>query len=275
MRTSISSLFALAALVAASPLSAVVTQTITNANWTSLSGVNLGSGTNPDGGISGSNYSIGGTSFASYIAGGTSDGPNAAAAALSAAVTQYSNSATFGGNLYITFAAQRVNTGTGASNYDNFKLLQGSNANSGIVLGIGSVSDAVGLNNWGVAEGAQSTSTTSLFPNSSVIGTATSMSDTVSYITLMIDYASNADDTVYVWRTSQALDIHNLTTASAGFTQTGDYSFDRLGVYAGLNTTLAFSDLTVTVPEPSTYALLFGAATLGFVGYRRFRKRQA
>ena len=36
---------------------------------------------------------------------------------------------------------------------------------------------------------------------------------------------------------------------------------------------LGIANLTVAVPEPSTYAAILGALTLGFVGVRRFRRR--
>lgn len=263
-----------AALCAAAPLAAqfAVTDTIVRSDWHTVTDLGSGSGTNPDGGIGTGTTTINGTTFPTFIAGGTSGGPNAASALLDSAITTYSMSSTFDGTLYLTFSAERANTGSGDTNWANFKLGRAIDQNNGIILGLGGIVSG-NLNNWYAGEGYASGTNQTIFTNTAAIGTAVSMSSSLSYITVMIDYAANDDDRVYIWRTNGALDLHNLDTASAGYTQTGNYAFDRLELYAGNNVTLGFSDMMVAVPEPSTAAFVLGTAVLGVVGWRRFRRR--
>lgn len=109
------------------------------------------------------------------------------------------------------------------------------------------------------------------------VGTTSGASD---FILVKLDFNQVAQDQLSLW-----IDP-NLSGGESGLgtaltTMSGNYATDisRIRIFAGANTTFYVDELRLAttfegaIPEPSTYALLFGAATLGFVGYRRFRKR--
>jgi hypothetical protein len=212
--------------------------------------------------------------FANSIS-GTSGAPSNASALLSNNLTTYTNDASFGGEAWISFSAQR--TGSDSA-WTNLKLLQGTEQNEGIVLGIGSVGINNDTTNWGAGEGmGSSTTQTNSFSNPSLIGAATSQSTAPAFFLIRIDYNANGDDSISIWRSTSAITQATALATAAGWTNIGDYAFDQLGVYAGAGATLAFSDISLqVVPEPSTYALLFGVAVLGLaVGRRCYDRRSA
>ena len=62
-------------------------------------------------------------------------------------------------------------------------------------------------------------------------------------------------------------------TADIGFDWSAIQSFSISGNMTGGTAALNISlDSLTAVPEPSTYAAILGLATLGFVGYRRYRR---
>ncbi|MBK8479345.1 MAG: PEP-CTERM sorting domain-containing protein [Opitutaceae bacterium] len=266
-------LFAAVALVAASSLWAqlappptVLTQTFTQSSWTAIS-TPLGSGSTPSGTNMVGNTTIGGIVYNQSIT-GTANLPSAASALVTPTLATYTNSAAFGGDAWISFSSQRSTTATDV--WDNIKLLRGTDTNPGIVVGVGSVSGST-TNTWAAGAG-DLFSTNGAIPG--ISGAPATMSAGPSYFLIHIDYAANGADTISIWRSGSELTWTNAPTVAAGWTFTGDGAFDRLGVYAGAGSTLAFDDLTLTVvPEPSTYALLLGGASLAVVGYRRSRRR--
>ena len=116
---------------------------------------------------------------------------------------------------------------------------------------------------------------------------AVSPNGTKDYILLKLDYnTANLSDSISLWFVDRATfstlsTTHNYSgLGNASYTVSGiDLSaFNTVRYYSGTTArTVGVSDVLLyqQIPEPSTYALLFGAATLGFAGYRRFRKRQA
>ncbi len=99
-----------------------------------------------------------------------------------------------------------------------------------------------------------------------------------SFLSVLVNYSSTSSDTYQAWSSNTGfatltpgVGIGNTGTLIAN--SSGDFSFGRFYAEAQPSTSLTFSDVQYTViPEPSTYALAFGAATLAVVGYRRFRK---
>lgn len=269
-------LFAAFALVAASslwgqlaPPPTILTQTFTSPSWTAISTA-LGSGSTPSGTnmVAGGGTSLGAAYQQSIT--GTANLPSAASALVAPTLATYTNSAAFGGDAWISFSSQRSTTATDV--WDNIKLLRGTDTNPGIVVGVGSVSGST-TNTWAAGAG-DLFSTNGAIPG--IAGAPATMSAGPSYFLIHIDYAANGADTISIWRSGSELTWTNAPTVAAGWTFTGDGAFDRLGVYAGAGSTFGFNDLTLTVvPEPSTYALLLGGATLAVVGYRRSRKRAA
>ena len=65
-------------------------------------------------------------------------------------------------------------------------------------------------------------------------------------------------------------DFHVDTTNIANLFD-GDHGNFFVGIAGDNSLTLTYE----SVPEPATYAALLGAATLGFVGVRRWRQRRA
>lgn len=192
----------------------------------------------------------------------------AASNAYYTAVPTAYNSATFGGDLWIGFTGGRT---TGASASANFKLSQGTDLDSGMVLRVGSIN---GSDTWDVSGGPQSGSGD---PAASALSMTTG--DRLSFVLIHIDYTANGTDAASVW----IFDSKNDAPTEAGglgaavYTLTGDFAFDRLGLYAAANSTFAFDTIRLAdsyqtaVPEPSTCAALLGAGVLGVAALRRRR----
>ena len=276
MKTLSRQLFAIALLVSASALWAQnVSQTITNSAWTPVStSLGTNSGDRPSGNdvVVPTSSMFGYPTFANSIS-GTTGAPSNASALLSNNLTTYTNDASFGGEAWISFSAQRTGS---TSAWTNLKLLQGADQNSGIVLGIGSVGLNNDTTNWGAGEGrASSNVSTDSFSSAGLIGAATSQSTAPAFFLIRIDYNANGEDSISIWRSATAITQATALATAAGWTNTGDYAFTQLGVYAGAGATLAFSDISLqVVPEPSTCALLFGGAVLGLaVGRRCYGRR--
>lgn len=112
----------------------------------------------------------------------------------------------------------------------------------------------------------------------------------LTFVLLRVDNGVGATDSVRMWLNP------NLNVApddlSASVTLSGlDLTFDRIRIFSRnggsgfanaelgvdelrLGETFADVSAFTAVPEPSTYAALLGAATLGFVAYRRRRARR-
>ena len=272
MRIQHPTLLALAALAVAPVVSAQITHTqliddpaSASRPWTADSG-NPGAGSD----LSSSNataYTATNTLGLSTGIVGTGSYPSEASALLDSYIAPRALSSSFDGDVWISFSAQRIS----GSGWANIKLLNTAYSNDACVLGIGqTTNDAYWQYGIGQSGSAPFTSTATL-------GSSTSLS-TGSYFVIHIAYDPLAnDDDISIWRSSSLISGVQTTPATATLNNI-DATFDRFAIYAGADTTFAVSDITVAltvVPEPATYALLFGAATLGFVSYRRFRKRQA
>ncbi|MBK8477525.1 MAG: metallophosphoesterase [Opitutaceae bacterium] len=81
-----------------------------------------------------------------------------------------------------------------------------------------------------------------------------------------LNYGGNTEFVFGAWNSSYPLGTYGIDLSSAG----GPTAWAVLN-YAG---EFAVTSLTA-IPEPSTYAALFGAAALSFVGFRRQRRRAA
>jgi len=246
MRTSISSLFALAALAAATTLAMADTPLYTAASVTANNGNNVL--LTPVSGVT--NLTDGGAASTSYT-----------------------------GDIWLRFTALK-----GGNGVANIKLQDDGTSNSSFALRFGTISgdSTAARTNWSAQLGASGTAAGTAGAITAFTPTTVFAADTPSYILIKIDYnTGTATDVGTIWRFSSAFDLDNFnTSAAASWTATGALEFDAIQAYAAAGTTLTLSDIRIgtsfaAVPEPSTYALLFGAATLGFVGYRRFRKRQA
>lgn len=172
--------------------------------------------------------------------------------------------------IWLGFTAQRT-AGNGSA---YLSLMDGGVSDNNIVLSIGSIG---GETYWQSNRGASAGSSTR---PSAIQAPAVSV-DTSSLILIRIDYNTGTNnDRADIWRFDSAAALSSFVpTSNSTWNTTGDLQFNRLAVNAASDTTFTFDNLLIgtsysAVPEPATYALLFGAASLGFVSYRRFRKRR-
>jgi hypothetical protein len=286
MKTSFTSLLFLS-ILALSPLSAQLaldqTTFITIGNgttWVGNDGLALGAGDKPINTSVTHNTSVDGTTYSTRVTGGSSNNGNATVQLSTISpsfLANYTNSPTYTGRVWISFSADANST----DGWSNLKLLQNSTDNSGIVVGVG---DVTGNHTWRVGYGPESSgTTTSGTPFSPTFALGSTRTDITnrSFILMQIDYNSGTNaDVLSVWRGNMAfsLDAHGAPTNFVGLgspmvTNTSDFNFDRLSIYAGGGSSFYLSDITLTseIPEPSTYALMLGVATVAFVGIRRYR----
>lgn len=252
------------------------------ATWTDDDGLVLGAGDNPVNTSVTHNKTLQGTTYSTVITGGSSNNGNATIELGTFSPTfssKFTNSSTYTGRVWISFAADTNST----DGWSNLKLLQNGSSNSSIVVGVG---DVTGNHMWGVGYGPESGGTTtssSPFSPTSTLGSSRSDMTNKSFILMQIDYnAGTNNDVLSVWRsnTSFSLDSHGAPTNLAGLgsalvTRTNDFNFDRLSIYAGSGASLYLSNITLTseIPEPSSYAVLLGLMTIGFVAFRQYRRR--
>jgi len=188
--------------------------------------------------------------------------PSEAHALLDSALSTSTISTSFDGDLWISFSAQRLS----GSAWANLKLLNTNYTNTYCALGIGETTGGSTSWQYGIGQAGSAP-----FTNTGLIGSASPL-NTGNYFVIHIAYNPlPQDDELSIWRSTSPISGIQ-TTAAAVVLYNMDATFDRFSIYAGQSTTFAISDIAITqIPEPSTYALLFGAATLAFAGYRRLR----
>ena len=94
---------------------------------------------------------------------------------------------------------------------------------------------------------------------------------------MKIDYnVATGTDSLSLWiNPSVVAGETDLGLATAQMTDLDLSGFDRVRLYTGNNATFNVDEIRLAtsfetaIPEPSTYALLFGAGALGAIGYRR------
>lgn len=253
----------------------------TDTSWIGDDGLTLGAGDNPINTSITHNTSLQRVNYSTRVTGGSSNNGNATIQLNTVSpsfLSNYTNSPTYTERLWISFSADADST----SGWSNLKLLQNSTDNSGIVVAVG---DVTGNHMWGVGYGPESNGVTisgQPFSPTSALGSTRTEITSRSFILMQIDYnAGTNTDVLSVWRrnTAFSLDDHGAPTnfaelGAAIVTNTSDFNFDRLSIYAGAGSSFYLSDITLTseIPEPSTYALLLGVATAALVSFRRYRQ---
>lgn len=248
--------------------------------WVGDDGLVLGAGDNPANTSVTHNNPLDGITYATRVTGGSSNNGNATVRLDSISpsfLTEYANSATYTGRMWISFSADASST----AGWSNLKLLQNNTSNSGIVVGVG---DVTGNHTWRVGYGPESNGVTTgsqPFSPTSTLGSTRSDITNSSYILMQIDFNEGNDaDKLSIWRSDHAfsLDSHGAPTNFAGLgtpmaTNISDFNFDRLSIYSGSGSSFYVSNITLTseIPEPSTYAMILGATTITFVIVKRYR----